>query len=130
MVGTELELLQTFDETGANLLGKQIGGANAIRYAGATRIEILSNVVDSLPTVNRHRSITGARGDQSFAQAPGMRARCALVGGEGRVADRRCDTHGREARLGVIPKGLICRFNAEALDRWRRCRGSRLHDGM
>jgi len=63
MVGTELELLQTFDETCANLWGKQIGGANAIRYAGATRLEILSDVVDSLPTVNRYQPITGARGD-------------------------------------------------------------------
>lgn len=54
MVSTELKALQTFEETRADLLGQQIGGENAIRYAGATRLEILADVVDRLPIVTGH----------------------------------------------------------------------------
>ncbi len=54
MVSTELKALQTFEETRADLLGQQIGGENAVRYAGATRLEILADVVDRLPIVTGH----------------------------------------------------------------------------
>lgn len=54
MVSTELKALQTFEETRADLLGQQIGGENAVRYAGATRLESLADVVDRLPIVTRH----------------------------------------------------------------------------
>lgn len=54
MVSTELKALQTFEETRADLLGQQIGGENAVRYAGATRLQILADVVDRLPIVTSH----------------------------------------------------------------------------
>lgn len=54
MVSTELKVLQTFEETRADLLGQQVGGENAVRYAGATRLAILADVVDRLPIVTGH----------------------------------------------------------------------------
>lgn len=51
MVSTELKMLQTFEEFRADLLGQTFGGENASRYAGATRLEILLDVIARIPNV-------------------------------------------------------------------------------
>ncbi|MBM3928267.1 MAG: integrase, partial [Sphingomonadales bacterium] len=54
MVSTELKMLQTFEEFRADLLGQKIGGENAGRYADATRLELLLEVVERIPVVTGH----------------------------------------------------------------------------
>lgn len=54
MVSTELKMLQMFEEFRADLLGQAFGGENASRYAGATRLEILLDVIDRIPNVTGH----------------------------------------------------------------------------
>ncbi len=54
MVSTELKMLQTFEEFRADLLGQMFGSENASRYAGATRLEILLEVIASIPNVTQH----------------------------------------------------------------------------
>lgn len=54
MVSTELKMLQTFEEFRADLLGQKIGGENASRYAGATRLQILLDIVERIPVVTAH----------------------------------------------------------------------------
>lgn len=51
MVSTELKMLQTFEEFRADLLGQMFGSENASRYAGATRLEILLEVIARIPNV-------------------------------------------------------------------------------
>lgn len=54
MVSTELKMLQTFEEFRADLLGQKVGGENASRYAGATRLQILFDIVERIPVVTNH----------------------------------------------------------------------------
>lgn len=54
MVSTELKMLQTFEEFRADLLGQAFGGENAGRYAGATRLEVLQDVIVRIPNVTKH----------------------------------------------------------------------------
>ncbi|NJR79888.1 integrase [Sphingomonas corticis] len=54
MVSTELKMLQTFEEFRADLLGQKAGGENAGRYADATRLELLLEVVERIPVVTAH----------------------------------------------------------------------------
>jgi integrase len=54
MVSTELKMLQTFEEFRADLLGQKTGGENASRYAGATRLQILLDIVERIPVVTGH----------------------------------------------------------------------------
>lgn len=54
MVCTELKMLQTFEEFRADLLGQMFGSENAARYAGATRLQILCNVIARIPKVTSH----------------------------------------------------------------------------
>jgi integrase len=54
MVSTELKMLQTFEEFRADLLGQKVGGENASRYAGATRLQILFDIVERIPVVTGH----------------------------------------------------------------------------
>ncbi|VXC74842.1 integrase [Sphingomonas sp. AX6] len=54
MVSTELKMLQTFEEFRADLLGQAFGGENAGRYAGATRLEVLQDVIVRIPNVTQH----------------------------------------------------------------------------
>lgn len=54
MVSTELKMLQTFEEFRADLLGQKVGGENAGRYADATRLELLLEVVERIPVVTGH----------------------------------------------------------------------------
>jgi len=54
MVSTELKMLQTFEEFRADLLGQMFGSENASRYAGATRLEILLEVIARIPSVTCH----------------------------------------------------------------------------
>lgn len=54
MVSTELKMLQTFEEFRSDLLGQKSGGENASRYAGATRLQILLEVVEHIPIVTDH----------------------------------------------------------------------------
>jgi hypothetical protein len=53
MVSTELKMLQTFEEFRSDLLGQKTGSINADRYAGATRLEIMLDVVDRIPRVTK-----------------------------------------------------------------------------
>lgn len=54
MVSTELKMLQTFEEFRSDLLGQKAAGENASRYAGATRLQILFDVVERIPKVTEH----------------------------------------------------------------------------
>ena len=54
MVSTELKMLQTFEEFRADLLGQKAGGLNAIRYSGASRLQMLLDIVDRIPKVTKH----------------------------------------------------------------------------
>lgn len=54
MVSTELKMLQTFEEFRSDLLGQKTGGENASRYASATRLQILFDIVNQIPKVTAH----------------------------------------------------------------------------
>ena len=54
MVSTELKMLQTFEEFRSDLLGQKAAGENASRYADATRLQILLDVVERIPVVTAH----------------------------------------------------------------------------
>lgn len=54
MVSTELKMLQTFEEFRSDLLGQKAAGENASRYAGATRLQSLLDVVERIPKVTEH----------------------------------------------------------------------------
>ncbi len=47
-------MLQTFEEFRADLLGQMFGSENAARYAGATRLQILLDVIARIPKVTGH----------------------------------------------------------------------------
>lgn len=65
VVCTGLKALQTFEDTRAGLPGQQIGSENAVRYAGATRPQMLADVVDRLPIVTDRAEIIAVPSDPS-----------------------------------------------------------------
>ncbi len=60
MVSTELKMLRVFEDFRSDLLGQKTGGENGGRYASASRLAVLLEIVEQIPVVTANLPSTPA----------------------------------------------------------------------